>query len=322
MVFLAYIVLRLIKFYRTRRNISFQNEKLLSGQHNGNKYLVVDKSTIPLSAQGNEYSISFWLFVKDYNYRYGSNKTILYRGDKENTESNPYIYLNPTSNDMTIKVQLQTNTVKDPNTPTIESFNSGPLPYQYFNPVSNISGNGVNENFYDPTSTPGPTDTAAVVGDVNSRLEKIEIQMDKLLAMRTSDPTSSPDSTGTATDNSLGENRNNTPIMYDECVLNNIPIQKWTHVVVSVFNNGLDVYIDGKLMKTCTLRGFPKPNLQNMHVCANGGFDGFISNIEYSNMTLPSHEIYEKYVMGPELNAGFFESIGTFFKRLFSVFSE
>ena len=150
MMVLAYIVLRLIKFYRIRRNITFQNQKLLSGQHNGNKYLVVDKSTIPLSAQGNEYSVSFWLFVKDYNYRYGSNKTILYRGDKENTESNPYIYLNPTSNDMTIKVQLQTNTVKDSKNPTIESFNSSPLQgldKRIFNKTDTLITCGLNDDW-------------------------------------------------------------------------------------------------------------------------------------------------------------------------------
>ena len=96
---------------------------------------MIEKSTIPLSAQGNEYSISFWMFIKDYNYRYGSNKSILYRGDKDNTESNPYIYLHPTTNDMTIKVQLQTDTVKDSPSPTLagnrENFRVS-LPKQYF----------------------------------------------------------------------------------------------------------------------------------------------------------------------------------------------
>ncbi len=336
MIVLAYIVLRIVRFYKTRRAVTYQIENLLSDQHSGNKYLVIDKTKIPLSAQGNEYSISFWLFVKDYNYRYGSNKTILYRGDKENTESNPYIFLNPMSNDMTIKVQLQSNTVKDSGASVVENFNSTSLPLMYFNPKSNISGNEINESFYDTTTTNAPTDmglpssntttenTQAPVGDLNSRLDKIEIQMQKMLAMQT-EHTNAPDSSessGSTTDNTLGDTSNKTPIMYDECVIKNIPIQKWTHVVVSVFNNSLEVYIDGNLMKTCSLRGFPKPNLENMHVSANGGFDGFISNIKYSNMTLSSKDIHKIYDYGPEINTGFFESIGNFFKRLFSVFSE
>ncbi len=337
MLILAYIVLRIMRFYKTRKSVTYQVESLLSDQHSGNKYLVIDKSRIPLSAQGNEYSISFWLFVKDYNYRYGSNKTILYRGDKENTESNPYIFLNSMSNDMTIKVQLQSNTVKDSGNAVVETFTSSPLPLKYFNPKSNISGNEISENFYNdppatpssgtplPTSSTGTENTQAPVGDINSRLDKVEIQMQKLIGMQsdnTSAPGSSESSGSSSNDNSLGDKTNKIPIMYDECVIKNIPIQKWTHVVVSVFNNSLEVYIDGSLMKTCSLRGFPKPNLENMHVCANGGFDGFISNIKYSNMTLPSKDIQKMYMLGPEVNTGFFESIGIFFKRLFSVFSE
>jgi hypothetical protein len=138
--------------------------------------------------------------------------------------------------------------------------------------------------------------------------------MQKLIGMK--------DEPGTTPEPNETNNADNLPIMYDECVVNNIPIQKWTHIVISVFNNSLDVYMDGRLYKTCALKGFPKPNLQNMHVCANGGFDGLISNVEYSNMTLPSDVIYNKYVIGPELNDGFFDSIRNFFKRLGNVFIE
>ena len=88
---------------------------------------------------------------------------------------------------------------------------------------------------------------------------------------------------------------NDMPIMYDECTVENIPIQKWTHVVVSVFNNNIEVYIDGRLRKSCSLRGFPKPNLYNMHVTPNGGFNGFLAQLDYSNAALPVDEIYKIY---------------------------
>ena len=313
-----YIIFSLYKYYSTNSVVQYQIEKLIPNEHQADKYITIDKSTIPLSAQGNEYSISFWMFIKDYNYRYGVNKSILYKGDKENTESNPYIYLHPTSNDMTIKVQLQTNTVKDLPSPTLsvnrEDFRVT-LPIEYFGGMaSNISGNIVNENFEDPTTTPQPEE--GVVGDLNGRLERIEVQMQRMIGMQEEHA-----ATPAPTDSTSTSNEGPMPIIYDECVINNIPIQKWTHVVVSVFNNSIEVYLDGKLVKTKALRGFPKPNLQNMHVCPNGGFNGFIANLNYSNMTLPSNEIYNIYKSGPELNIGFFGTIKNFFSRLGNVFS-
>lgn len=319
LLILFYIIFSLYKYYSTNSVVQYQIEKLIPLEHKADKYTIIDKSTIPLSAQGNEYSISFWMFIKDYNYRYGVNKSILYKGDKENTESNPYIYLHPTSNDMTIKVQLQTNTVKDLPSPTLsvnrEDFRVT-LPVEYFGGMaSNISGNIVNENFADPTTTPEPEE--GVVGNLNDRLERIEVQMQRMIGMQTEHAATPAPTNSTST-----SNEEPMPIIYDECVINNIPIQKWTHVVVSVFNNSIEVYLDGKLVKTKALRGFPKPNLQNMHVCPNGGFNGFIANLNYSNMTLPSDEIYNIYKSGPELNVGFFGSIKNFFSRIGNVFTE
>jgi hypothetical protein len=304
--------------------VQFQIEQLLQEEHQGDKYKVIDKSTIPLSAQGNEYSISFWIFIKDYNYRYGTNKTVLYRGDKDNTESNPYIYLNPTTNDMTIKVQLQTDTVKDlPNQPSVASTEGFRVtrPHQYFGGMlSNISGNTINENFEDPLPTTNPAE--GVVGNLDSRLEKIETQMQRLIGMQNEHNSTPAPTDYTSTSDSDSSNGKPMPIIYDECIINNIPIQKWAHVVVSVFNNSIEVYLDGRLIKTKSLRGFPKPNLQNMHVCPNGGFDGLLANLQYSNMSLPSNEIYNIYKMGPELNVGFLGEIKKFFSRLTGVFSE
>ena len=317
-------------FYKKNRAVTFDIKQLLPKEHNADQYLVIDKSTIPLSAQGNEYSLSFWMFVKDYNYRYGSNKTILYRGDKENKESNPYIFLHPKSNDMTIRVQLQTDTIVG--RPSNQSVNVregfGSYPFEYFN-ASNISGNVISESFAenDETGTPSPSDplpgsTNAPVGDVDSRLERIETQMQRLIGMqaeKTPSPTNAGSSSGSGSGSAKSEEM---PVTYDECVIENIPLQKWTHVVVSIFNNSVEVYLDGRLYKTCSLKGFPKPNIQNMHVCANGGFNGLMSNIEYSNMTLPSDEIYRKYLMGPESNIGFLGAIGNFFSRFGKVFTE
>jgi hypothetical protein len=43
------------------------------------------------------------------------------------------------------------------------------------------------------------------------------------------------------------------------CEVSDIPLQKWFSVSMSVFGRNIDVYIDGKLVKSCFLPGVPKP---------------------------------------------------------------
>ena len=41
------------------------------------------------------------------------------------------------------------------------------------------------------------------------------------------------------------------------CDINNIPLQKWVNIIISLYGRSLDVYIDGKLVRTCVLPGVP-----------------------------------------------------------------
>lgn len=92
------------------------------------------------------------------------------------------------------------------------------------------------------------------------------------------------------------------------CNINNVPIQKWTHVVVTLMDKTLDVYLDGKLVKTCLLPGIPHVNgLKDnaIHICPkespsdpNSGFSGFLSKFRYYARSVPPREAYELYRQG------------------------
>jgi len=302
-IILLLLVIWFISRLRSRSSSNYNIEHLIEGQQDATQYMVVDKNKIPLSAQGNEFSISLWVFIKDYNYRYGTRKVLLYRGDKENVESNPYIYFEPKNNDLTVRVQLQSGTgkrftKKNNNNNKSEEFSS--LPFEYFNELkSNVSGNMV-EGF-NPTQTSGP----ATIGDVTSRLDRIELQMQKLSMVNPAGSTPTPAKANVLTDS-------DQDIMYDECTIENVPIQKWVHLVVSVYNNNIEIYMDGKLHKTCNLSGFAKPNMYNMHVTPNGGFNGFIAQLDYSDTALPVDKIYNIYRRGPKLEKGIMDKISEF----------
>jgi hypothetical protein len=83
------------------------------------------------------------------------------------------------------------------------------------------------------------------------------------------------------------------------CDIKNIPLQKWVHIVYVLNNRTVDIYIDGKLERSCVLRGVPKLNDEPVRVCDNGGFFGKISNLVYFRYGLKPDEVYKIYANGP-----------------------
>ncbi len=72
------------------------------------------------------------------------------------------------------------------------------------------------------------------------------------------------------------------------CEVSNIPLQAWFSVGLSVFGRNLDVYIDGKLVKSCFLSGVPKPATGNISVTPDGGFSGYMCTMySYPRMLTP-----------------------------------
>lgn len=73
------------------------------------------------------------------------------------------------------------------------------------------------------------------------------------------------------------------------CDVPNIPLQTWFSVSVTVFGRNMDIYIDGKLVKSCFLSGVPKPAVGDIQLTPDGGFSGNICNFyHYPKMLTPS----------------------------------
>lgn len=72
------------------------------------------------------------------------------------------------------------------------------------------------------------------------------------------------------------------------CSVENVPLQSWFSVSLTVFQRNLDIYINGRLVKSCVLPGIPKPALGDVIIADNGGFAGSICNVNgYSEMLNP-----------------------------------
>jgi len=99
--------------------------------------------------------------------------------------------------------------------------------------------------------------------------------------------------------NSLHARINTYASPNEGCDIKNIPLQKWVHIGYVLNNRTVDMYIDGKLERSCVLRGVPKLNDSELIVCDNNGFFGKISNLVYYRYALKPEDIHNIYSNGP-----------------------
>jgi len=93
----------------------------------------------------------------------------------------------------------------------------------------------------------------------------------------------------------------NNVVDSETCDIKNFPLQKWVNLNVSLRSNVLDIFMDGNLVKSCILEGFPIINKGDLYICKDGGFNGYISNMKYSNKALSTNDINKNYSNGPTL---------------------
>ncbi len=98
----------------------------------------------------------------------------------------------------------------------------------------------------------------------------------------------------------------NTP-----CDVANIDLQRWVHVAISVNGQILDVYVDGKLARSCIL-----PSIQNITADGNQQltlfhsgttYNGFISGVKVASYAATPDQIYSQYRGGPYSSVGFLD---------------
>lgn len=111
----------------------------------------------------------------------------------------------------------------------------------------------------------------------------------------------------TATNNTDNDNTSSsdTVVLPYECEVVNIPLQKWINIITTLQNKSLDIYINGKLVKTCVMDG--EPNVQNNIPVtltpggvggAEGGFSGKTAKFNYYSQPLSPQECWNVYKNG------------------------
>lgn len=85
----------------------------------------------------------------------------------------------------------------------------------------------------------------------------------------------------------------------EEIQIPDIPLNKWVNVMMRCSNKTFDVFINGVITRSVTFIGVPKQNYGNVYVGMNGGFDGYVSDLQYYNHALGTSAIQRIIAKGP-----------------------
>lgn len=105
---------------------------------------------------------------------------------------------------------------------------------------------------------------------------------------------------------SIGTSVFDNAVGYPICDISDIDLQKWICLAVVVNGRVIDVYVDGKLARSCVTHGIPTVEKGN-HFLTMGKFTGWGGNVSTTRVfgyALTPGRIYELYQMGPETTTG------------------
>ena len=187
-----------------------------------------------LKESDGRFGISCWIYVDDWNYKYGQKKTILRKEvSTTNNSSIPEIYLDPYQNNLEINLDVygSDSEINDYEALMGANYNASST-YDCIDQEVHMDDEKV-------TTTDGAGNTISIPC-VNSTTQNIKIE--------------------------------------------NINIQKWVNIIMTVNNRTVDTYINGKLVKTVAFNNVIDTaafNSGGIIICPNGGFGGYISKTQY-----------------------------------------
>jgi len=238
---------------------------LISGTQSANidpsKPITITSDKLPIIYEGGEFTISTWIYVTNWSYRTGFNKSIISVGGPNFDTIRVYLG----GNKPKLSVRLQTKDM------------SGAM-------------NAV------------PSGATAI--NVNLGATKSQVPVESL------DKGTQNATFGILqTDSGLLDG---SPL----CDLPEIDLQRWVCITVSVNGRTVDVYMDGKLARSCVLPSFFKVDAggYSANLLAYGGFGGQIATTTMYDSALNPEVVYKNYMAGPQP----ITNIGQWFSSFFA----
>lgn len=234
-----------------------------------------DEATIPSSSISLNSSIpnsayGIWMYVDDWNYGYGKEKVVFRR---VNNGHGIRVHLGSHTNDLKI----------------ISSYTP--------------DGSGTGNNDSDSGTGSGMT----LDYDLQSRIRDSHADLPHYHDDEgNAKPGDNPDGFTGILESSIKEGM--TPSYETHvCVVKNIPLQKFCHIIVSYNDKALDVYLNGKLVKTCLIPGIPYIDSDaDVKVTPKGeSYSGYSSKFKFWPAPMDPQKAWDNYSDGYSTGLGF-----------------
>ena len=254
---------------------AFSKTNKLTEMSTGKVLQTITAKTLKDANNSSNFTYSMWIYVDDWNYMFGSKKTVL------NRAGCPSVVLGDKPNTLTINLKY------------FSSGSSATTPTPYAPNTSNCATNAAN---------------AKACQACNNGFQCACKDCDPILYAATHDPatgaakitsTSTPGCTANGTSTASTGAAAGPGSTVSACTIDNIPIQKWVNVIISLYGRTLDTYLNGKLVRTCVLPGVPNVNNNaDIQVTPDGGFSGWTTSFKYWSDASNPQEAYNIYKDG------------------------
>ena len=199
---ILFIVLFILVIYILSK--FFGEQQTLNDFNNANEQVIISADKIPAGDGTNDFTYSLWIYVTDWEVKYGQEKTIFSRSglETQGIVHSPTVTLGETANTLKVKMSVM------------------------------------------PENSGGPN--------------------------------------------------------IFECGIKNVPLQRWANITISVSGRALDIYLNGKLVKTCVMNGMPNVKTDApILLTPFGGFAGYTSQFKYFPSSINPQQAWNIYTKGP-----------------------
>ena len=90
---------------------------------------------------------------------------------------------------------------------------------------------------------------------------------------------------------------------HETIIIDDIPINHWMNVIIRQDQHRLDIFINGTLTRSAILKSVPNQNYDPVFISLNGGFNGYISNLQYFAEAIGANKIQSIINSGPNLKS-------------------
>jgi len=268
--FFIYFIFKFLYGGTTLQSNVILSSEVVANDPANSKYNV----SIPSIIDGGEFTLNFWIYISGYTYRQGTRKHLVEIYPANGTSASNFSTILVALGSIKPSLLVRTHTLPSADiVPTNQNIG-----------IADCSGStdpscagGQLTGFQQVTDTNlvnNMKDNSLFVKDVQQFFKPMQVDENSLISS------------------------NNT------CDIQDIAMQKWVNICIVMNGKTLDIYLDGKLVKTCVYANYFKVDhtgiaLKYLQGTDLNGFDGYFSRLQVFNSALNPDEIYKTYIAGP-----------------------